>query len=374
MKKILGSILFLFIVILGFFVVQRMSTMPKMIIPFPYVVSPYNLNNDSISNAQILIVGDRFGVKLNTYLKYLNKLITETINTRLSFYNLSKNHEGIHRSIAKIKSLKKIPPLVIYHGGSEEFYEKKFLIRDYDKILSNIKKYENDLFLSTLMLFPILSKFTYTPNTFIQLPSNKIIKHSFKYPDNFQLLRFELVYKLYELELEQFISEVKNRGSNLIFIIPPINLNSPPKKICKQSTTYQIQQEQNKVESLIKEKRYKEALIKIEKLKDPNRPNARTIYLNGQIFYEQGYFSQAKVLFEKATAYDCNDERHNYIFNVILKKIATKHNIPHINFHEIVNDFLGHNTLFVDKFFPQTIYYYKLIEKLNSKIQAQFKL
>jgi hypothetical protein len=86
------------------------------IIPFPYEVAetPTKIYRDSLKQAQeaqVLIVGDRMGVALNSYIPMIKSELEKELKTAPAIYNWSRPHEGLHRTLNKIKSLKKVPPI-----------------------------------------------------------------------------------------------------------------------------------------------------------------------------------------------------------------------------------------------------------------------
>ena len=76
------------------------------------------------------------GHNLNAYLPSLIKDISSNLAEVIKVFNWSRKNEGMHRTLSKIKSLKNLPEIIIYHGGSEEFFEKTFFIKDKKTILA----------------------------------------------------------------------------------------------------------------------------------------------------------------------------------------------------------------------------------------------
>ena len=65
------------------------------------------------------------GSALQRFLPEMIERLSKDLNEPIKIYNWSKPNEGLHRTISKLKSLKKLPPMVIFHGASQEFFEKK---------------------------------------------------------------------------------------------------------------------------------------------------------------------------------------------------------------------------------------------------------
>ena len=95
----------------------------------------------------------------------------------LKVFNWSEKNEGIHRTLHKWKSLKKKPLITFFLGGEAEFYERKFLVKDTNKIKQNIRRVKDPKLATLFSILPqaapyilnSVNKFIYDVN----MPSKK---------------------------------------------------------------------------------------------------------------------------------------------------------------------------------------------------------
>ena len=374
MLKLLKNLLLILLLITIGFAVYIYKKRPTQIIPYPYIVQNIKYpQSKKAETSHVLIIGDRMGLALNRFIPELNKNISKELQEPLNIFNWSKNNEGIHRTINKIKSLKSLPPIIIYQGSSEEFYEKKINIKKRKNILKNFQLFDNNKISTLLMTFPFISKFIYK-NTDIQYLSGNATEDLTSYSPFFKQIRMELTYKIYEYEIEELINYVRSKDSNLIIVTTPINLEAPPKTVCKNSTTKSIEDLQETLTEQIKEKRYKENYSQAKDLAHQSIGNAYSHYLHGIIALKLLKFNESREALEKAEAFDCKQWRGSVIFNNIMKQKAKRNKINLIDFNNLVNLNLGRDTIFQNQFYPQHIYYQQLMKLLESKIKKTYKL
>ena len=110
----------------------------------PYVLrANYTLEAQKAEKSSILIVGDRLGVKLASFMDTLVEETKENLGEPLRVYNWARKGEGLHRTLAKMKFLKRLPDVIVYHGGSEEFFEQRARTTSYRAILNNYKAHQD---------------------------------------------------------------------------------------------------------------------------------------------------------------------------------------------------------------------------------------
>jgi hypothetical protein len=376
MKKIIKFISFsiiLIVLISIFFVYWRFSNGITQITPYPYQVTKSTFENEKeASKADVLIIGDRMGKALDPYLDTIRVSTSKGLAEALNIYNWSMTGEGLHRTLAKIKNLKKLPPVIIYHGASEEFLEKKFFIRDRRKIMMNFDLYHNDQLLSSIITYPPLSRFIYSPVDYIKL--NELTKNTSVYPPDKKQIQMELAYLVYKHELAELAEYIKSEESQLVLITSPVNLEIAPKNVCSNSLTTSIENEQLSIKKLIKLNKTKEAFSRAKELNSATPGNALSTYLLGSSALKIGRVKEARQLLNMATALDCETWRANGIFNAIIKKEAKNQDLHIIDFHKGINLSLGRNVLFLDEIYPQTFFYQKLVKEITKKIKIILKL
>jgi hypothetical protein len=335
-----------------------------MIRPYPYSVSDTNVSGlESAAKADVLILGDRMGKALEKESQILEQ------STKLKLYNWSTNHEGIHRTLSKLKLLKKFPPIIVFHGASEELYEKKFHISDDEKIKKNFTVYENDKLISLIITFPILSKYYYKRLHYIDLNS-KIIENIEIYSPKERLIQKQISFQLFNQEIKDLIELVKTNRSKLIFITTPINSLIAPKETCANSVTQNIQDAQSEIEKLLSLGQSKEAYADAVKLSAITTANANSFYLLGKAARSTGDLQVARIAFQKASVFDCRNWRGNAVYNAIILKEAKKNNLSVIDFDLEINSNEAIDSVFFDEIYPQNIYYQTLAKELSESINA----
>ncbi|MBF0208323.1 MAG: hypothetical protein HQK53_15710 [Oligoflexia bacterium] len=331
------------------------------------------VNLDEYANAHVLIIGDRMGKYLETYKKQITDALSVNTQQPISVKIMAQDHYGLHRSIQLIKQLKKIPPLIIYHGASEEEYERKFFATEIPLILKNFELYRNSKVRTLLQFAPKVSKFIYKNVNRVKFKS---ILREDKTPYNAQqrLQEMELGYLLYESELEELAQEILSKNRHLIFINTPINFAVLPKRVCEYSTSNNIMAAQNQIFTIIQKGDYKDAFVRLKELNNLAPGNALTLGLLGQSAEHLGETGSATQYYEQANSLDCQSWRSTPVHNAIMQKISDKYNLGLLDFYNIVARDLGQNILFVDELHPQVIYYQKMVEELIKQIKKFLEL
>ena len=352
---------------------KKYADNPIRITPYPFNVSEnYENQRKIVERASILIVGDRMGLNLNSYVPELVKSLSVNLAEVIKIFNWSQENEGIHRTLARLKSLKNLPEIIIYHGASQEFHEKIFNLKDRDKIFENFKKHDDDRILSLIMAFPILSKIIYKPIDYINLKS--LDKNSEALKGKEKLTEIEMTYKLYRYQLEEMINFVKEKNSTLILLTTPINLSIPPQKSCEASSNALLRLELEKIEKEIKQNQFKLAFQKLELLKKKVMGNARLLYFSGISTQKLGFYRTAEKILQKSAVFDCGTWRGNKVFNNMIRKASSDNDLFLVDFDKIVNSNFGKNHLFIGKYFPQTIFYKKAMEEVKQIISQTLEL
>lgn len=345
---------------------------PESQIPYPYVMKSFN-NTPDIDNAPIIIIGDRLGKRLASFKELISEKISQNLSSKVKIIDLTENGEGLHRTIHKIKQLPRLPLITIYLGGSEEYFEQKFQTKDIDKILFNFKLYDDDRVKTLLMIFPILSRLLYQNVTYHQF-GEKIIEDNNNYTDQTIQKRNIIQFKVFEQELNELFSFIKDKGSYLIALTQPINIDIPPKKTCEGSIDELSKDMLINATELIKKKDYKAAYTITKELVLIAPANAKIHYIHGEVAKKLGLIKEAIYSLEMASAYDCKQWHGNPVFNKILSKIAVQNEVLVLDFQKIVYDQWNQNILFMDEIYPQNLYYEKASEALASKIKKLLKL
>jgi hypothetical protein len=365
--------LFLALLILAVGVGYLLSFKPVMITPFTYTISEkFTKTITDAQNADLLIVGDRMGLYLNQFTPTMGEELAKELGRKPIIYNWSRENEGLHRTYYKLSLLKKIPPLIIYHGGSSEWFDQKFDPKEKDKIFYNFKQFNNEKIISAIITFPDLSRAIYKKVTlFPQLGLNKNLKPI----TESDLDSKEIEYKYYDQEIKELIDLVKRNHSNLIIITTPIKALSPPKEVCAISTTNAIVELQQEIENLLKEGNNKEAFTKAKALATTSMANAKSSYLLGLAAKNNSETKLAKEAFANANIFDCYNWRGNSVFNAILTRQANSYQIELIDFAKILlNTEMQDENVYFDEIFPQNLYYNNLMGELTHSIKKYLNI
>lgn len=365
-QKILLVAIFTVIIPITF----HLKNTPNQLIPFPYTLSSPPTQDVT---APVLIIGDRMAQKLATF----KKLLADTISTELSkpieIDSLTYSMEGLHRTLNRLKNLKKFPKIIIYTGASQEEWEYRFITQEIPIILENFKNYENPKLQTLLILFPFLSKFIFNPIKQIDLP-HEIVLDPNEYKEQELFKRIELHYKLYENELKELISLVQEKNSILIMLTTPINPNTKPKKVCEGSIDPELKKKLAEVIKLVKEKDFKSAYEKAKILHYIAIGNAQVQYIFSRIARKFRKKEEAYYALDLASSYDCKRWRANGVYNSIIRKLAKNEDIFLHDFDAYIRDNWEKNVTFFDDIYPQNIYYENTTKAIGLLIKRVLKL
>lgn len=372
MIKKIFIILGILVLVAGGYLYVAYASKQTLITPFPY---SFNINAKKAieselvqaEGAKILIVGDRMGETLSAYTPAMSEELAKSFKSPPKIYNWSKPHEGLHRTLFKLKSLKKFPSIIIYHGASSELYEKTFSVSDQDAINKNFTSYDDEKIISLIITFPWLSRIIYKKMDYIELGATKEYKNRLPGPE--KMREKEISFKIFDYELREMIDLIKDKKSNLILITTPLNLAVHPQETCAQSTSNTVIEVQQEIEEMIKEGNFKTAYPKALELANETYSNAKSFYLLGKASMGLGDQAQARSAFSQATVFDCANWRGNAVFNAIMKTQAKKRQVSLIDFDLEMSSSLSKEGLFSDDIFPQNIFYQSMMNDLTENIK-----
>ena len=371
--KLFIKILFILLLTIGSYLGHQIAIRPTNIFPFPYILEDTELDDLAFAeNANILIVGDRMALNLKEINTDLTKKSSPGFSKDLKVFNWGRKNEGLHRTLKKLKTLKKVPEFIIYYGASNEFFEKKFYLEERKNFYENLKKYDDAKIISSIISYPPLSKYFYSYDEYVTL-GERPLKDLRYLPAVKKQIQLELGYKIFHGELLEMIRLSKTKKFKLYLMTVPLNLNIPPKETCINSISPTLEKEHQRLEKMIDAGKTKEAFSELNKLGQTVPENARNYFLLGLTLKLMGSFEQARAILEQGTAFDCLSWRGNIIFNNIIRNTAYLKNIPLIDFDQIVNGHFGHKQLFKDEIFPLKELNMLLVEKLAPKINRFFK-
>jgi len=371
--KLFIKILFILIISIGGFLTYHFGKNPTNLFPFPYILKTTEVKNlENTEIADVLIIGDRMALNLETIQKILVKDSSPGFSKDLIIFNWGEINEGLHRTIKKITALKIVPELVIYHGASEEYFEKKFYLEEKDNLDRNLKRYNDPKIMSSILSYPPLSKVFYNYGHYMEL-GNTPKETITELPAIKKQIQMEMSYKIFQGELDELIRLSKMKRFKLLLLTTPLNLNIPPKETCVNSISDSLTKEHQKLEKMLKDGQTKQAFNELNKLAQAVPGNARNYFLLGLSLKMMGRFQEARAVLEQGTAFDCFSWRSNIVYNNIIRNTAYREKITLFDFDQIVNQHFGHKQLFADEIFPLKELYILLGEKLALKINKFFK-
>lgn len=358
MRKIIRFLLPLSLVLAGL-IYYKNKTMPTQLYPRPYLFKKDLFSEEltkKVSTEHLVMLGDQKGHALVPYIQNALDELSKQLQERLTIYDWTETNEGIHRSYNKLSRLEKLPKILFYQVGTSEFYEKKFDVLDHLVMKANLRTYNDEIKLTAIQALPVLSKFLYQRVNYVLMDEN-INKDETAHTSLSRQVQMELVFKLFEDEITQIITEVKQKKGNIVLITNPVNLTLRPRKVCQNAITEQTENHVRKLKKLAASGDNKSAYSLASKIEKQMMGHAEFFYEFGMAAMAQGKYAEAKNLLYQADAFDCDPQDSTTVFNNITRKVASHFGVPIIDFDNLVNKYLGRNLLFLDDRQPQFIYY-----------------
>lgn len=368
--SVFGAIFAVLLLTGGFLVWQRYSENVEQIFPYPYGFS--SAREKVKPEAPIVLVGDRMALNLSRFIPELSQAISVNLDKPIKIQNLTADGQSLPRTLQLLEHLVPWPQIVIYHGGSEEFREKKFEISEIPKIRKNLDRYHDEVIETFLILYPWLSRLVYEPVQRVMLPESPAAPSLLSEKDYLARLETELL--LFEQQLVQMVDMSKNRNSLLILTTTPINLDIPPKEVCEFSTNLEIDKKILELREYLKKNDLKSAYQESTEAKRRYLGNARLLYIHGQISRRLGKLDEGKKALLEASAYDCSPWRATAVHNSIIRKVARDHQILLFDFALLVEKDWVQNLTFFDEIHPQNLYYERAMSQLGQVIRKILKL
>jgi tetratricopeptide (TPR) repeat protein len=369
-KRIFLAILVLAIAWVG----QRIYNNPPSALPLPYdlaMITEAELSK--ASKANVLIVGDRLGINLNRYLEEALAPLSKKLREPLRVVNWAVDGESMAMTAHKLRSLKTYPEVIVYHGGTQEFFQDRFDLKDAKRIHTNIARYNNDFWQSILILAPFLGRALYHPVTRFPIelsPSpNRKIYEAFE-----KQQQADLSYQLLTIEWRSALHRIREHNAQIIVVAPPLNLEIAPKRVCENSSSPAVVSEQKAIEELLEAGDPKSALSRAVKLAELTTANSQSFYLLGRAHSSLGEYPQAKAAFYRAQFFDCDLSRGNLLINKILIEEAERANQQVIDMNRLVNNHMGKNVLFFDEYKAQGIFYEEVAHQIEQLAKNILKM
>lgn len=373
MKKVLSLIVILLtagLLGLSALIFQRFEANEETIVPFPYKFEQKSAEYKV--EAPILLVGDRMGERLARFNRELIEVISANIDNKIKIQSLAKNNYGIHRTLEDLRTIQKWPQILIYHGGSQEFLEKKFDLAESPKIKTNFERFADEKIQTLIILFPWLSRIVYEPVKKIHLPkAPQLIEEMTE--ENY-LISLDTELLLYREHLKELVKMSQDRNSLLILTTTPINLDTPPKKVCSISSNIEVEKDIRTLKDLLRKNDAKKAYTLSSKLVTKHVGNAQLRYIHGQIARRLGNTQEAVKSLVESSAYDCLPWRVTHLQNNIIRAVARDNQVILFDFAEMTDRDYTKNRTFFDDLYPQNLYYELAINQLGLLIKNILKI
>lgn len=371
------AIFLLSILAVGAYFGWRIHKNPARIAPYTYLFSGSTSAEEQAlaTSAQVLMVGDRMAVDMNKYADALIENASRNITEPIKFNIWAKDGVGLHRTLAALKSLNKFPPVIIYYGASQEFFETRTHPSQYVTFQRNKAIHDHELVSSMLMAWPEISRVVYEPYTFYQFNLASEPKEGPVIGAGpGKLEHMEMLFKVFEWELEELVLLTKEKNSKLIIITPPVNLDVQPRSTCSYSDDASIRSALSEQMNLLNAGKSKEAYDSLKIIADQSVANALALYWFGQAGMKLGRNLDAKKALVKAAAVDCGTWRASPVLNGIIKGIAEKYGVALVDYDTQLNAMYGQNVLFFDEINPQNVYNRAMMSKLGELVARMMDL
>jgi len=343
-------------------------------LPIPYTINnSYDDEASQAAKADILVIGDQSAELIKPGLKRIIQKMNKKYKSPLKVFDWTRANEGIHRTYQKVAALKKVPSIVIYLGGSSEFYEKLFDKKYSELILKNFSVYENPNLKSLFMLSPIFGKLLFRSVPSLNLserPESQrgVLLNLAKNDGAKAQKHYEVHYKIFNTLFSELISLVKFSGSSLITLTVPVKVTNPPKYICDNATSETIIDLQVTLEKALKSGTTKRYYSLAKGLTASSVGNAKSFYLFGKFNESLGRLKNALFNYRLAQSFDCYQNSGNFIINQIIRKHSLAKSIHLIDFDAIVHREFGEDFIFLDHYRPQVKYMDQVETRLENKI------
>jgi hypothetical protein len=350
-------------------------TRPSQFAPFPYLTSSidYGENLELASAAQVLIVGDRFAKDYSRFEKTLQDHSSANLQVPLKIFSWGTLHESGHRTLNKLSALKKWPKVILYMGGSEEYYEKNFNLEDFNKIKMNFDLFHDPRYSTLVYAFPTLAKFLYKEINWVRLDQT-IREDRTEYDSNEILKIGEMKYFLFSEHLKEMTRLADANHSKIIFVTAPINLLIPPKKTCESARSTDLENKLNDIKPLIEDNQHKVAYGLLKPLINNYTGHAELYYLFGKLAIELGEKTIGLEALNKAAIFDCRPYRANLVYNKIMLDVAQSNNHPLIDFDSLISSHIQENDAFIDNIYVQNNYYQLLTLDISKLVTYIFQI
>ncbi len=366
--KIIYLIVIVLILIPSLYLGYRYQRNTTQVYPYPYKLNAPLLDEiNSAQQADIILIGDSSTTLLNDSLDGFLSEITKYFKSTPKVYDWGRKGETAAQSLEKLKTLKKMPSLVIYHGGRDTLLNQKFNLRDFNILKKNLAITKDETLMTLAMAYPPLSRLIYHPLKKIEV-SNQDNPYPKTLPPEAVLQIMDVLYQLYQMEVRELFTYLKEQDAKLWVIPQALNLLEPPHRVCENTIDLEQDNTIKKAQGLKESGQIKEAFNLVNDLVKTAKGNSKAYFFIGDVLMNMGNYKEAKKAYYQAMIYDCGLTRSNPIFLKILMEEAEKRQFKVIDFNRLVTNQLGHNPLFINDRDPQPLYY----QQLSAIIKREF--
>jgi len=375
MLKKLGILLILALICAASVVFYVYFTRPSQFAPYPYLFTKENYTDQlsEVEGAHVLIVGDRLGKDYSRFQKTLEELTSQNLQVPLKIISWARLHEGSHRTLEKLRALKKWPKVIIFFGASEEYFEQNFFLENIPTIKKNFELFHDSRYSTVLYAVPKMAKFLYQKINWVRLDET-VREDLNEYDSTAMLKKIEMKYFLFAEHLKEMTRLADINHSKIIFVTTPINFLAAPKKTCESSRHPELESKMAEIKPLIENGQSKVAYGLMKPLMNSYTGNAELFYLFGKVAMDLGEKSLALDSLHKAAIFDCAPFRGNLVYNKIMLDVAQTDTHPLIDFEALVSSHLLEGDAFIDDTYVQNTYYQLLTTDLSKIIKHIFQI
>lgn len=337
------------------------SRAPEDLISLPYKTPLIKRQNNAET---VLFIGDEHLQDISKYLKYIEKKLKRQ-EPEASVGIISYTGLGMHRVISILESLDPFPAMVIYYGNQQELFEKKFSLDDIVVLRKNLGRFQQSLTRKLLFVFPWLKLFVYQSyHSPIALKENiEIAPQSLAVSETVHYLA--TAYQLYEFELKLLYNMIKQKGSQLVLLTTPLDLQSPQVKNCIDSMPPKLEETLKKLTEMTENGEIEKAYGLSKGIMLKYNGIAELYYLHGKISELLNKREEALDAFKKSKIYSCQLYAGNPVFNQIVRNFAMEQSIPFFDFSGYLEEKYLNNKKTLVKGHPTKKNLITLIQSLN---------
>ncbi len=137
--------------------------------------------------------------------------------------------------------------------------------------------------------------------------------------------------------IEQILQIARDHHARVILLCPPVNLYTPPPphRVSQFVELAEWKAYLTQMNSLLQEKRYQEALDRVQQSLAADPDNFLALWCQGGVLLEMGRQAEARELFEQAFEKNPYPERCKRSYRELLRSTAARHQVPFLDLNAL---------------------------------------